>query len=96
MSGAGSNQVHADGEDIRAFARDLARFCDHVEFFDTTVRTELARLGDTFRDDGYEQFCDHFAESRKGLAKFLASGRLAAKELEQDAVAIDHFRKVKP
>ncbi len=96
MSDAGSKRVYANSEEIRGFARELARFCDNVEEFDTTIRRDLTWLGNTFRDDGYEQFCDQFAKSRQSLAKFLVSGRLAAKDLEHDAAAIDKFHSVKP
>jgi hypothetical protein len=93
---SGSDKVHANPEDIRHFAAELQKFCDSVEHFDATIRGELGRLGNTFRDDGYEEFCESFAKSRTGLAKFLSSARIAGKDLVKDADALEKYQSVKP
>ncbi|MFO0963751.1 MAG: hypothetical protein U0625_12735 [Phycisphaerales bacterium] len=85
--------VHNDAEEIRRFVIELQRYLDRVMDFDQRMTHELGLLGDTFRDDGFDELCQAFALSQRKLRVFEASVRDTIPELLKDAQAIDDYRR---
>lgn len=90
-----SSQMHTNPEQVRRFAADLDRFADRIAAFDQRMAGELSRLGETFRDEGYESFCTHFQRSQQNLRRFVDEARKVIPDLQKDANAAEEYQRVR-
>jgi uncharacterized protein YukE len=64
-------RVDATPEDIRNFARNLAKF--KVELFERTfqLRAQFRQLGDTWRDQEEIRYADEFEQAMRSIQRFI-------------------------
>ena len=92
MSGT---QAHVDSERLRALAVDLARFSERIKEVDGEMQRALTKLGETFRDDEYDRFRDHFGASRRRLLEFVEDVSAVIPKLHADANDIAEYGRIK-
>ena len=90
-----ATQAYVNPEDLKKFGAELAAFCDHVAAYQAKLISELNRLGNTFKDDNYREFCDHFHRSELLLKKFIETARQTTPELNKDAKIIEDSQRVR-
>jgi hypothetical protein len=89
------SQIHVDAVQVRAFAELLSKFGQRVKDFESTLMREMARLGNSFRDQDYVKFHDAFQGSRQFLKAFVEQIDKAVPELKKDAEIITAVQNVK-
>lgn len=89
------NQAHADPERLRAFAHELADYSERINQLDGEMQAALARLGETFRDDEYERFREHFRSSRQNLLAFVEDIKAVIPKLRTDADDLATYGQIK-
>ena len=80
-----ATQAHVDPESLRKFAEQLAQFADFVTEMDQKMTVELAGLAESCADAGFDDFRDHFHQSRQKLHAFVNEARKAVPDLKKDA-----------
>ena len=90
-----STQMHTNPEQVRRFAADLGRFADRLGALDQRMACELSRLGDTFRDEGFDEFRAHFHRSQQDLRRFVDEVQNVIPNLQADASAAEAYQRVR-
>jgi len=91
-----NSQVHVDPERLKSFAAELDQFANRVTDYDEGLQSALHRLGETFRDQEYEEFKTHFGASSQLLRRFVEEVKKNVPKLVADAEIIAMSQKVKP
>jgi uncharacterized protein YukE len=78
-----SNQVIADPEQLRSFARHLGTFNGQLTDLMTGLRSGLSSLGESWRDTHYESFKDSFDQTVTVLNRFLNDSERYVQYLNQ-------------
>jgi uncharacterized protein YukE len=90
-----SNGLNVDPERLREFAGKLLTYADKVSEYERSLTSGLARLGETFRDQGFQQFREQFLSSKEDLSKFVEEIRKVVPQLKEDADIIDSYHRIK-
>lgn len=88
-------QAHADSERLRAFANELTDYSARIKQLDDDLQAALTRLGETFRDEEYERFREHFRSSRQRLLAFVEEIRSVTPKLRTDADDLAEYGRIK-
>jgi uncharacterized protein YukE len=88
-------QAYVDPEKLREFADDLSSLARRIRELDKEFESELARLGQTFRDAEYDRFKAHFLTSQQKLARFVDEVQIVVPKLRQDAEDVAASRRVR-
>ena len=89
------SQAHVDSERLRAFANELSDYAARIKDLDGDLQAALTRLGDTFRDDEYNRFCDRFRSSRQRLLAFVEDVKSVVPKLRTDADDLAEYGRIK-
>jgi len=90
------NQAYVDPDAIDEAARTLDGFVCRVRDFENRLGHELGRLGITFQDDAYEQFCASFQQTRKLILEFADQTSTVIPQMRDDVVKIRIAQSLKP
>jgi len=86
------SQIHVDPQALRDFAGALVRFREVVNEEGNKVDRQLARLGETWRDQEYDRFVDEFIVALRAIEAFSADLDVAVPLLLRDAEAIQTYQ----
>lgn len=89
-------QVYVDSQKLRTFAKELIDFANVVDEQMSGLKSNLGRLGETWRDREFESFVNQLSSAQHHLRKFGEETRRTAPLLERDAKAIDEYHETKP
>lgn len=89
-----NDDVHIDPEQLRAFARVLKDFSKFTEGALTSLNGQLGQLGQSWRDEGYEQFSGHVRRTQSCLQAFAAETAKVVPALEKDAEILAAYEKL--
>ena len=90
MSG---NPVYNDPVRLRDFSQSLGQFASLVEDVRESLDGNLGRLGETWRDEQFEEFCGAFVRVQHLLDRFLPVARQSVSDLNADAAIIEEFQR---
>lgn len=88
-------QAYVDPERLRDFAHRLKSFADLVENNAQSLNGRMGHLGESWRDQEYENFKQHFERTRLLLRKFTEEANRTAPLLERDAQAAEEYQQLK-
>jgi uncharacterized protein YukE len=89
------SQVHSDSERLRAFASQLNSFAGVVDEHLGRLRSAVGRLGNSWRDQEFEEFVREFAVTQDRLKRFVEETRRITPLLKRDADALDDIGGVR-
>jgi uncharacterized protein YukE len=84
-------QAIVDPEELRRFARNLKKFSGDVKSGITTVGSQLAALGTTWRDQENKKFVEEFEQHMKVVARFIELTEQHIPYLLRKAEAIEQY-----
>lgn len=90
------NQAYVDPEAIDETIRSLSGFIHRIRDFENRLGHELERLGDTFQDNAYEQFCNLFQDTRRRILEFADETSAVLPRMRDDADKIRIAQSLKP
>jgi len=85
------SQVHNDSERLRSFASQLDAFASEVDQHLTKLRSAISRLGNSWRDQEFEEFVNEFSVTQERVKRFVSETRKTAPLLKRDADALDEY-----
>jgi uncharacterized protein YukE len=87
-------RVEADPEELRRFAARLRAFSEDLRERERTLKVDLHRLGETWKDEQFHRFADAFREFSQPLGRFLAGTDRFVEYLVRDkAVPLEDFQR---
>ena len=89
-------QAYVDPDAIDEVARTLDGFICRVRDFENRLGHELGRLGITFQDDAYQDFCAKFQKTRKLVLEFADETSTILPRMRDDAIKIRIAQNLKP
>ena len=89
-------QINVDPQKLREFAGRLNRFAAQVDEHTAAIKSNITRLGDTWRDQEFERFVNEFALAQHYLTQFSEEARRNVPLLERDAEKIEEFLRMRP
>jgi len=84
-------QAHADPERIRGFANALWAFAQDTDARGGELSNQLGRLHESWRDQEYEIFCQHFQRTRQVLQAFSEEVKKVVPSLREDAEKLQEY-----
>jgi uncharacterized protein YukE len=85
------SQVHNDSEKLRAFASQLDGFAGVVDEHLNRLRAAMTRLGNSWRDQGFEEFVSEFSVTQERVKRFVEETKRTTPLLKRDADALDEY-----
>lgn len=85
------NKVFADPDRLRKFANDLSKFRNNVDELTERLNGNLHRLSESWQDDGFMQFREHFDRTHHRLKVFSAMVEQTVPKLQRDAQAVEEI-----
>jgi WXG100 family type VII secretion target len=83
--------VNIESERLRKFANDLSNFRNNVNELTSRLNGNLNRLSESWEDDGFVQFKEHFERTQRRLRKFSEVVEQTVPKLERDAQAAEEI-----
>lgn len=90
------NQAYVDPDAIDEAAKTLDGFIHRLRDFENRLGHELDRLGITFQDEAYEQFCASFQQTRKLILEFADETSSVVPRMRNDSDRIRSAQNLKP
>lgn len=90
------NQANVDPDAIETAARNLDSFIYRVSDFDARLENQLARLGMSFRDQAYDEFCSSLRSARTTIHELKDEGKNTVQAMRKDAEKIREIQAMKP
>jgi uncharacterized protein YukE len=90
-----SDQVIASPETMRDFARYLDQSNHQLADVMNYLSSRLGSLGDTWRDEHYQQFEDAFSQAATQVNRFLAQSESYVQYLHQKAQHLESYQQVR-
>lgn len=87
------NKVYIEPERLRKFSSDLGNFRNGVNELTNRLNGNISRLGESWQDDGFRQFKEHFERTKQRLRKFSDIVEQTIPKLERDANAAEEIHK---
>jgi len=87
--------AHVDPVALHDFARTLDRLADAVREIEMSLGQRLDVLGETFRDDDYRTFREHFRKRQQYLKEFVEQIRQQSPKLRRDAETIASTQQIR-
>jgi uncharacterized protein YukE len=91
-----SEQVIANPEELRSFARALDTFNDQLVQLVSGLSSRLAGLGESWRDREFTEFKDVLDQTVHHLNRFLGESERYVRFLQKKADPLDEYRHRKP
>lgn len=89
-------KVHVDSEALREFAGQLRRFAETLNETMGKTQGQIAQLGESWRDAGYEEFRSAMAKTYPTLKHLVEESNATVPKLLRDAEAVDEAAAFKP
>ncbi|MCU1263950.1 MAG: WXG-repeat protein [Acidobacteria bacterium] len=89
------SQVHNDSEKLRGFASQLDSFAGVVDDHITRIRAAMSRLGNSWRDQEFEEFAGEFLVTQERIKRFVEETKRTTPLLKRDADALDEYFAVR-
>jgi uncharacterized protein YukE len=87
-------RVEADPEELRRFAARLRAFSGDLRERERTLRADLQRLGESWKDEQFNLFAEAFREFSQPLGRFLdGSDRFVEYLVRDKAVHLEEFQR---
>jgi len=90
-----ADQVIASPEAMRDFSRYLDQSNHQLVEVMNSLSSRLSSLGDTWRDDGYEQFDSAFRQAATSVNRFLEQSEKYVDYLRRKAERLEAVREVR-
>ncbi|MBB1073732.1 WXG100 family type VII secretion target [Rhodoferax sp. 4810] len=84
-------EIGVDPAAMRAFARDLAEYCEQLRREEMSLRTSLDQLGQSWKDEKFGQFRKNLEVVSAELARFYPDAQKYADFLGRKAAAAERF-----
>jgi uncharacterized protein YukE len=84
-------QVHNDSDKLRAFASQLNAFGGTVDEHMNRLRAAIGRLGNSWRDQEFEEFVNEFFATQERVKRFVEETKRTTPLLKRDADALDEY-----
>lgn len=84
-------QAIANSDDLREFAANLKRYNELVSDATTTLQSQFAQLGETWRDQNQAKFADEFEQTVRVIRQFQEASEEHIPFLLQKAAEIDQY-----
>lgn len=88
--------AYADPEKLRQFASQLKSYNEFIETLMSSLRDDTKRLGQSWKDDQFDEFEAILERTRNLLVTFTMETRQAIELINRDAQALDEVRRVRP
>ena len=88
-----ANNVFTDPDHIRQFSTDLSSFRENVANLTAQIQAQLGSLGDTWRDEAYQQFCEVFGRARHRIDVFSGQVEQTLPKLARDAENAEAYQR---
>lgn len=88
--------VYVDSQSLRDFAARLKQFSDLLNEEMTRTQGQMGQLGDSWKDEGYEEFKNAIAKTFPMLRQLIEESNQTVPKLLRDAEAVDEFTRLKP
>ena len=85
--------VFIEPERLRKFAADLGKFRSDVNDLTSRLNSNLNHLGESWQDEGFREFKEHFERTKQRLRKFSDVVEQTLPKLERDAHAGEEIHK---
>lgn len=86
-------RVYIEPERLRKFAQDLSIFRNKVNELTSRLNVNLHRLSESWQDEGFMRFREHFERTQQRLNKFSDVVEQTVPKLERDAQAAGEIHK---
>lgn len=90
-----NDAAHVDPIALNDFAANLNRLADAVGEIEANLGQRLDVLGETFRDDDYSEFREHFRRRQQYLRSFAEQIREHTPKLRRDAETIAATQQIR-
>jgi len=90
-----ADQVIASPETMRDFARHLDQSNHQLADVMNNLSSRVSSLGDTWRDDQYQQFEGAFTQASTMVNRFLEQAESYVQYLQRKAEHLENFRQVR-
>jgi len=90
-----ADQVIASPESMRDFARYLDQSNHQLVDVMNYLSSRLSSLGDTWRDDHYQQFEDAFSQAARLVNGFVEQSEAYVQYLQRKSEALERVREVR-
>lgn len=90
-----NNAAHVDPIALHEFAANLNRLADAVSEIESVLGQRLDVLGETFRDEDYRTFREHFRRRQQYLLSFVEQVREHTPKLRRDAETIAATQQIR-
>jgi methyl-accepting chemotaxis protein len=90
-----NDTAHVDPIALHEFAVNLNRLADAVGEIEANLGQRLDVLGETFRDEDYRDFREHFRRRQQYLQSFVEQVREHTPKLRRDAETIASTQQIK-
>ena len=87
-------QIIQDPQKLRDFCDQLS---DHASYWQSSIgqlEAYMARLGQTWRDEQFNQFGKEVAQLKSSLDEFATVTHVTVSELRQDAETLEEFYRI--
>ena len=85
--------VFIEPERLRKFASDLSTFRSNVNELTSRLNGNLDRLSESWQDEGFVRFREHFKQTQQRLKKFSDVVEQTVPKLARDAQAAEEIHK---
>ena len=89
-------EIYVDSEALRDFAAHLGQFKETLSESLQRSRTQIAGLGESWRDEQYDEFARLVSRTFPLVQKFVAEAERTIPRLQSDADRIDEYAAVRP
>ena len=90
-----NDAAHVDPVALNDFAANLRRLADAVGEIENNLGQRLDILGETFRDEDYRDFREHFRRRQQYLRSFVEQVREHTPKLRRDAETIASAQQIR-
>ena len=81
------SKVFVESEKLVTYAHDLSSFKNVVEDVMNALNSNLNNLGESWRDQEFEKFREHFEKTRQSIIRFSAEVEQTVPKILRDAEA---------
>lgn len=84
-------QAIVDPAELRRFAQNLKKFSGELQHGMSVLHGQLVALGDSWRDQEHDKFCQEFDETLRVVEKFLGSCEVHIPFLVRKAERVEEY-----
>ena len=84
-------QAIVDPAEVRRFAQNLKKFSGELQHGMSVLHGQLVALGDSWRDQEHDRFCQEFDETLRVIEKFIAASEVHVPFLVRKAERVEEY-----